>query len=129
MKLVVNHDDPATQRERPVVPRDHRYNVILSGFISKPRASNRMPVKVRNISAGGLMAECPYPARPDEKVEIELPRLGVVTGYIRWGQSGRIGVEFDGPIDPTLAWIKSEPPMPIMRPVNDYKRPGLTSAH
>ena len=60
-------------------------------------------VRIRNLSAGGLMAEAPVIAKPGDKVELELRNIGRVTGYIAWVAQGRLGIAFDHPIDPKLA--------------------------
>jgi len=60
-------------------------------------------VRIRNLSAGGLMAEAPVRAKRGDKVELELRNIGDVTGYVAWVAQGRFGVAFDYPIDPKLA--------------------------
>ncbi|MBA2934967.1 PilZ domain-containing protein [Sphingomonas sp. CGMCC 1.13654] len=121
--------DPAAATPRQV-EREHRYSVLLTGSIRKANAGNRMPIKIRNISSGGMMCECAYPPRVDDLVEIELPRLGHVAGHIRWGAKGRLGIAFDGPIDPTLAWVKAEKSEVLFDlPPMDTRRPGVVAAH
>jgi hypothetical protein len=116
--------------EREFTERQHRYSVMLTGRIRRSHATNHMPIKVRNISAGGMMCECGYPARHDEAVEVELPRLGVVAGRIRWTSGSRIGIEFDGPVDPTLAWAKQQKSEVLFElPAMSTRRPGVVSAH
>jgi hypothetical protein len=120
--------DPAAAREQ--VEREHRFTVLLTGTIRKAQSSNRMPIKIRNISATGLLGECAYPPRIDDVVEIELPRVGFVSGHIRWGANGRLGIEFDGPIDPTLAWVKADKSEVLLTlPKIDHRRPGVVAAH
>ncbi|WP_108812191.1 PilZ domain-containing protein [Sphingorhabdus sp. Alg231-15] len=60
-------------------------------------------VRIRNLSAGGLMAEAPVIAKRGDKVELELRNIGRVTGYVAWVAQGRLGIAFDHPIDPKLA--------------------------
>ena len=60
-------------------------------------------VRIRNLSAGGLMAEAPVITKRGDKVEMELRNIGRVTGYVAWVAQGRFGVAFDHPIDPKLA--------------------------
>ena len=60
-------------------------------------------VRIRNLSAGGLMAEAPVIAKRGDKVELELRNIGRVTGYVAWVAQGRFGVAFDHAIDPKLA--------------------------
>tara|TARA_R110000824_G_scaffold25838_4_gene89522 strand:+ start:5772 stop:6182 length:411 start_codon:yes stop_codon:yes gene_type:complete len=60
-------------------------------------------VRIRNLSAGGLMAEAPVLAKRGDNVELELRNIGRVTGHVAWVAQGRFGVAFDHPIDPKLA--------------------------
>ena len=60
-------------------------------------------VRIRNLSAGGLMAEAPVQAKRGDKVQLELRNIGQVTGHVAWVAQGRFGVAFDHPIDPKLA--------------------------
>jgi hypothetical protein len=60
-------------------------------------------VRIRNLSAGGLMAEAPVLAKRGDKVELELRNIGRVTGHVAWVAQGRFGVAFDHPINPKLA--------------------------
>ncbi len=59
-------------------------------------------VRIRNVSAGGLMAELPYPLPPDSIVEIRLGGFGWVAGRVVWQTEGRTGIAFDRPIDVAL---------------------------
>lgn len=56
-------------------------------------------VRIRNVSAGGLMAELPHPLPPDCAVEIKLSGLGWIAGRVVWQTEGRTGIAFDHPID------------------------------
>jgi len=60
-------------------------------------------VRIRNLSAGGLMAEAQVLAKRGDKVQLELRNIGQVTGRVAWVAQGRFGVVFDHPIDPKLA--------------------------
>ncbi|MDR6787733.1 hypothetical protein J2Y58_001085 [Sphingomonas sp. BE138] len=59
-------------------------------------------VRIRNVSAGGLMAELPYPLPPDSAVQIKLTGLGWVAGRVVWQTEGRTGIAFEQPIDVAL---------------------------
>ena len=102
------------------VLREKRFAVFLRGVIGRAGSRNRMPLTVRNISAHGMKGECAYPPLPGEPVEIELPGLGAIFGLVRWGDGQGIGIEFDGPIDPTLAFTRNRP---------GVRRSGLLTAH
>jgi len=89
-------------------------------------------VRIRNLSAGGLMAEAAVLTKRGDKVELELRNIGRVTGHVAWVAQGRFGVAFDHPIDPKLArkpvgQAKSEIPLylrqPAQKPVSLRRRP------
>lgn len=61
------------------------------------------PVRVRNLSAGGLMAEFPSGLEQGLAVEFDVRGIGWVQGQVAWSAAGRIGVSFDRQIDPMLA--------------------------
>lgn len=85
-------------------------------------------VKVRNLSAGGMMAECPVSLSRGETIAIDLRGIGTVAGTIAWTAGGRIGIAFAGPVDPRLARkpIAASGPQPnLVKPSRSMWRPGL----
>jgi hypothetical protein len=60
-------------------------------------------VRVRNLSAGGLMAEYPEGLDMGTPIEVDVRGIGWVQGRVAWSTAGRIGVAFNQPIDPILA--------------------------
>ena len=60
-------------------------------------------VRVRNLSAGGLMAELDQPVAEGTRVHLDMRGLGALTGSIAWSTRGRVGVVLDQPIDPARA--------------------------
>ena len=62
-----------------------------------------LPVRVRNLSAGGLMAEYTGLLDNGSPVEVEVRGVGWIPGRIAWRAAGRIGVAFDRHIDPLMA--------------------------
>lgn len=61
-------------------------------------ASHR--VKVRNLSAGGMMAEGDLPVVRGARVTVELRNLPTIEGRVAWVQDNRFGVAFAQEIDP-----------------------------
>ena len=60
-------------------------------------------IKVRNLSAGGMMGEgCVRIAR-GTKVRVNLRNIGWIGGAVAWVQDNRFGVAFDEEIDPRAA--------------------------
>ncbi len=61
-------------------------------------AGNR--VKVRNLSAGGMMAEGEVQVMRGARVTVELRNLPPVEGSVAWVQDNRFGIAFAHEIDP-----------------------------
>ena len=59
-------------------------------------------IRVRNLSAGGLMAECPTLVQRGQLVWVQLRNVGWVEGSVAWVQDGRFGVAFREDIDPRV---------------------------
>jgi diguanylate cyclase (GGDEF)-like protein len=67
-------------------------------------------VRLRNISASGALVECPHPLAPGTELSINIIGVGPVRGLVRWAQSGKVGVQFDGHFDlARLAPKKAKP--------------------
>lgn len=60
-------------------------------------------VKVRNLSAGGMMAEGEVKVMRGARVEVELRNLGWIDGTVAWKQDNRFGIAFVDEIDPKRA--------------------------
>ncbi|RJY10350.1 PilZ domain-containing protein [Aurantiacibacter aquimixticola] len=60
-------------------------------------------VKVRNLSAGGMMAEGDARVARGALVTVELRNIGDVEGSVAWVQGNRFGIAFVDEIDPKLA--------------------------
>jgi hypothetical protein len=77
------------------------------------RVDGREPsvrVKIRNLSAGGLMAEGDVRIMRGTPVSIEIRNVGWVEGAVAWVQDTRFGIAFDEEIDHKSARINT--PMP-----------------
>lgn len=60
-------------------------------------------VKVRNLSAGGMMAEGTLRVMRGARLSIKLRNIEWVDGSVAWVQDNRFGIAFDREIDPALA--------------------------
>jgi len=60
-------------------------------------------IKVRNLSAGGMLAEGDAPVDRGSPVVVELRNIGAVEGTVAWVQGNRFGVAFAAEVDPKLA--------------------------
>lgn len=92
-------------------------------FLAAPLKVNGVvedtPVRVRNLSEGGLMADLPRGAPVGATVELELRGVGRVTGQIAWCTAGRVGIAFDRPIDPQ----KARKPVGKVTADDEWRRP------
>ena len=91
--------DASRYRELRAEPRA---SVSLIAILSRPGGTD-VRVTVRNLSSGGMMAECTIDFAKGEAIGVALTGLGLVGGKIAWTAHGRIGVAFDRAIDPALA--------------------------
>lgn len=82
-----------------------RDSMLLAATIRRRSDSEEelVPVRVRNLSAVGLMADYDHEAEVGEPVLITLRGIGKVQGMVAWVRKGRIGVAFDEDVDPLLA--------------------------
>lgn len=60
-------------------------------------------VKVRNLSAGGMMAEGDIRVSRGALVIVSLRHIGDIEGSVAWTQDTRFGIAFVEEIDPKLA--------------------------
>ncbi|WP_260582560.1 PilZ domain-containing protein [Sphingopyxis sp. PET50] len=69
-------------------------NVTIDG---KPGLAT---VRVRNLSAGGMLAESPVAVVQGATVEVELRNIGPVSGRVVWTGEKKFGIAFDRAINP-----------------------------
>lgn len=60
-------------------------------------------MRVRNLSAGGLMAEGPLKVLRGQLVWVNLRNIGWTEGSVAWVQDNRFGIAFRDEIDPRTA--------------------------
>lgn len=60
-------------------------------------------IKVRNLSAGGMMGEGTVRVVRGTMVQVNIRNVGWVEGSVAWVQDNRFGVAFSSDIDPRLA--------------------------
>ncbi|MDE8650783.1 PilZ domain-containing protein [Novosphingobium album (ex Liu et al. 2023)] len=60
-------------------------------------------IKVRNLSAGGMMGEGPVRVHRGAVVEVNIRNVGWVEGSVAWVQDTRFGIAFREEIDPKIA--------------------------
>jgi PilZ domain len=60
-------------------------------------------IRVRNLSAGGLMAEGALNVQRGQVIWINVRGIGWVEGWVAWMQESRVGIAFREEIDPRIA--------------------------
>jgi len=111
-RRITAQDDGQARRGRRTAGRD---SLFLSATIQKngQAARDLAPLRVRNLSAIGLMADYLDLAIVGEPVIVTMRGIGVVAGKVAWIRRGRIGVTFDVEVDPLKARkpvVKRAPP-------------------
>lgn len=86
-------------------------------------------VKVRNLSAGGLMAEADVKVQAGVGVEVNIRNIGWIEGSVAWVQDNRFGIAFRDEIDPKVAraplTTTGDPPGFMRPPTAPATRPSL----
>ena len=104
-----------------------RDSLFLSATLRLDGQRPPVVVRVRNLSAGGMMVDGHVSLVAGSTISVELRGIGAVIGTVAWADAGRAGVAFDAPVDPQLARSASRKSVdPIFAPptVAD-RRPGL----
>ena len=80
-----------------------RDSLLLLAQLRVDGGESEFRVKVRNLSAGGMMAEGTVPVTRGSLISIALRNIGWVDGTVAWKQDDRFGIAFVEEIDPKLA--------------------------
>lgn len=78
----------------------NRDALFLMADVRQEGDSTAHRVKVRNLSAGGMMAEGPMAVVRGARLTVELRNLPPIEASVAWVQDGRFGVAFAREIDP-----------------------------
>jgi hypothetical protein len=77
--------------------RSPRHGLIRLATLTSGDLS--LPVRLRNISAGGAMVESERGVPRGAKVRLDLHGCGTIEGEVRWSQPGRLGIRFGEDFD------------------------------
>jgi hypothetical protein len=80
-----------------------RDSLFLLGTLEFDGQSTKHEIRIRNLSATGLMAQGKIVGKVGQDVFIETKNLGRVRGSIAWVTDGRMGIAFENLIDPSVA--------------------------
>lgn len=129
--LKFGEDDEAALggRHEPYQRSEPRDSMFLQSTVRHLVSGETSPLRVRNLSSGGLMADCPGLFARGDLIEVELRGIGLQRGKIAWTATNRIGVAFEKPINPALARrpVGARARAGIGSPKVDLRRPGLRS--
>mgnify|MGYP001044963920 FL=1 len=111
------------------IPRD---SLFLLASLRLEGDEHSYRIKVRNLSARGMMAEGQVRASRGMLVSVDLRNIGWVRGSVAWVQDNRFGIAFADEIDPKLArqtnasaqdnaQVFTRPLLPADRPVSPDK--------
>jgi len=88
-----------TELEHRQIGRD---SLFLMADLRLDGVDGEHKVKVRNLSAGGMMAEGNVRVVVGKRLEVNLRNLGWVEGVVAWIQENRFGIAFIEDIDPKV---------------------------
>jgi hypothetical protein len=116
-----SHDplaDDAAATDAAANRNDSRDSLLLAAQFRVAGQQNRA-IRIRNLSAGGLMAEIADALALGTAVEVDVRGLGWIPGRVAWVAAGRIGVAFDRPIDPLAARkpVVTAKPSTVFKPI------------
>jgi PilZ domain len=108
--------------------RAARDSLFLNTEIRVQGVRDPIPVRVRNLSATGMMVDGHPAFTEGAEIVTDLRGIGDVKGRIAWTMAQRAGVAFDEEIDP----VKARTPTGQVKhvtyqrpPVDQTSRPGL----
>lgn len=78
-----------------------RDSLFMQANVLIPGQQIPVTVRVRNLSAGGMLAEAKVRGLAQgAAIEAELRNVGFVPGRVVWVGEGKFGIAFDHPVDP-----------------------------
>lgn len=83
---------------RPIERREEQRLLSTLRVAKVSSALGEQLVRLRNVSAGGLMAECAQPPAVGEQVEVEFSSQRIPSSVV-WTREGLMGLKFDGGVD------------------------------
>ena len=77
-----------------------RDSLFMQAKLALPGQPDPVIVRVRNLSAGGMLAEAKVEIAQGATVEVELRNVGPGPGRVVWAGEGKFGIAFDRLVDP-----------------------------
>jgi hypothetical protein len=104
--VAITSTEPVDGSEGAAQRKEARDSLLLVAQFRIKGEAETEQVRVRNLSAGGVMIELSDTLagiEPDIEVELEMRGIGRISGRIAWTAVGRAGVAFDRQVDPKKA--------------------------
>ncbi len=101
-----------------------RDSLLLIAQLRVDGGESEYRVKVRNLSAGGMMAEGDAPVARGARLSVGLRNIGWVDGAVAWKQDNRFGIAFVEEIAPRVVRAPVSAGAPDMSSPR-YTRPPL----
>jgi PilZ domain len=89
-----------------------RESIFLGATVKFDDDPQAVPVRVRNISSGGMMIDSTVPRAAGLPLVAEIKNIGKIAGRVAWFEDRRMGIVFNRQIDPSLARLKVIQPAP-----------------
>jgi PilZ domain len=99
-----------------------RESLFMLGKLTLKEGSAAIDVRVRNLSATGMMVESPIFGKIGQDVSIEIKNIGQVAAKIAWIAEKRMGLALIEQINPHLA----RQPIGVKANTPSYTQPGIT---
>ncbi len=97
----MKHDVPGDMDFEALALRGNRRDsMFLKAVAHVERVDGSFDIVIRNLSAGGMLADSKVEFAVGENVAVEITRIGKIPGQVAWVQPGRFGVRFDVAVDP-----------------------------
>jgi|MedtruStandDraft_1076414.scaffolds.fasta_scaffold34101_2 hypothetical protein len=80
-----------------------RDSLFVMADLRLPGSDEEHRIKVRNLSAGGMMGEGTLRVARGDVLQVNIRNVGWVVGTVAWVQDDRFGVAFSEEIDPKVA--------------------------
>lgn len=107
-----------------------RDSMMMSATIRRSAGdAPAVPMRVRNISSGGMMGEADIVLAAGDAVELSLKTVGQIEGIVAWADDDRVGIAFKVPVDRLRA--RRSVAVKATRPASappQGRRPGLRTA-
>jgi PilZ domain len=107
--------------------KDRESMFLLAGIVFE-NSTEKLNMRVRNISNGGMMVDCPVVHEKGRPLIAELKGIGAVAGRVAWSNAGKMGVAFNVEVDPKLTrqpvGVAAKTPF-YSTPDTTTRRPGL----